>query len=58
MAKVAFDDLMSVGIEISKDTFHLVGFDPTGKRVLRKIGFEPRTMPAIYVKPFNKGQSQ
>lgn len=25
-------------------------------RGLRKLGFEPRIIPAIYVKPFNKGQ--
>ena len=25
-------------------------------RTLRKMGFEPRIIPAIYVKPFNKGQ--
>jgi transposase len=24
-------------------------------RTLRKMGFEPRIIPAIYVKPFNKG---
>ena len=28
MAKTEFDELMSVGIDIGKDTFHLVGFDP------------------------------
>ena len=92
MAKNDFDELMSVGIDIGKDTFHLVGFDQAGQRVLRKqikrlaliatfeelprwlvgmeaclsahfvsrtlrtLGFEPRIIPAIYVKPFNKGQ--
>ena len=92
IAKVEFDDLMSVGIDICKDTFHIVGFDHDGQRVLRKqikrlalvttfeklprcivgmeaclsahfvsrtrrkMGFEPRIIPAIYVKPFNKGQ--
>lgn len=25
-------------------------------RTLRRLGFEPRIIPAIYVKPFNKGQ--
>lgn len=25
-------------------------------RTLRKLGIEPRIIPAIYVKPFNKGQ--
>jgi len=92
MAKIDFDELMSVGIDIGKDVFHLVGFDYDGQRVLRKkikrmalvatfeqlprcivgmeaclsahfvsrtlrgLGFEPRIIPAIYVKPFNKGQ--
>ncbi len=92
MAKTDFDELMSVGIDIGKDVFHLVGFDREGQRVLRKkikrlalvatfeelprcivgmeaclsahfvsrtlrgLGFEPRIIPAIYVKPFNKGQ--
>jgi transposase len=27
-------------------------------RSLRGLGFEPRIIPAIYVKPFNKGQSE
>jgi len=85
-------ELSVVGIDIGKDTFHLVGFDHDGARVLRlkikrldlvttfeklpecivgmeaclsahfvsrtlrKLGFEPRIIPAIYVKPFNKGQ--
>ena len=84
--------LASVGIDIGKDVFHLVGFDPSGKivlrrkikrlalvsefenlppcivgmeaclsahfvsRTLRKLGHEPRIIPAIYVKPFVKGQ--
>jgi len=92
MAKTEFDDLMSVGIGLGKDTFHVLGFDPNGNRVmrrqitgltlvatfeelplcivgmeaclsahfvsrtLRKMGFEPRIIPALYVKPFNKGQ--
>jgi transposase len=94
MAKVEFDDLMSFGIDIDKDIFHIAGFDHDGQRVLRKqikrlalvttfekflrcivgmeaclsahfvsrtlrkMGFEPRIIPAIYVKPFNKGQSE
>ncbi len=94
MANNDFDELMSISIDIGKDTFHIVGFDPSGKRVLRKqikrlaltaafdklprcivgmeaclsahfvsrtlrkLGFEPRIIPAIYVKPFNKGQSE
>lgn len=92
MAKNDLDELMSVGVDIGKDVFHLVGFDRDGQRVLRKkikrlallatfeklprcivgmeaclsahfvsrslrkLGFEPRIIPAIYVKPFNKGQ--
>ena len=84
--------LASVGIDIGKDVFHLVGFNPDGKitlrrkikrlalvsefenlpacivgmeaclsahfvsRTLRKLGHEPRIIPAIYVKPFVKGQ--
>ena len=92
MAKNDFDELMSVGVDIGKDVFHLVGFDKDGQLVLRKkikrmaliatfeglpkcvvgmeaclsahfvsrtlrnMGFEPRIIPAIYVKPFNKGQ--
>ena len=36
MAKNEFDELMSIGIDIGKDTFHLVGFDQAGQRVLRK----------------------
>jgi putative transposase len=32
MAKIYFDDLMSVGIDIDKDVFHLVGFDRDGHR--------------------------
>lgn len=86
------NELMSVGIDIGKDTFHIVGFDAGGALVLRKkikrlalkptfdklprcvvgmeaclsahfvsrtlrnMGFEPRIIPAIYVKPFIKGQ--
>ncbi|MEM9582161.1 MAG: IS110 family transposase [Pseudomonadota bacterium] len=92
MAKNDFDELMSVGIDIGKDTFHIVAFDPDGQLVMRKqikrlalvqtfeklprcvvgmeaclsahfvsrtlgkMGFEPRIIPAIYVKPFIKGQ--
>jgi transposase len=84
--------LMSIGIDIGKDVFHIVGFDLGGKialrrkfrrlsledefkrlprcivgmeaclsahfvsRRLRALGFEPRIIPAIYVKPFLKGQ--
>ena len=92
MTKSTIDALKSVGIDIGKDTFHLVGFDEEGQLVLRKkikrlalvatfeklprcvvgmeaclsahfvsrtlrgLGFEPRIIPAIYVKPFIKGQ--
>ena len=84
--------LTSVGVDIGKDVFHLVGFDINGQivlrrkikrlalnrefkklppcivgmeacmsahfvsRTLRKLGFEPRIIPAKYTKPFNKGQ--
>ena len=33
MAKTEFDELMSIGIDIGKDTFHLVGLDNDGQRV-------------------------
>lgn len=92
MATRDFDELMSVGVDIGKDVFHLVGFEKDGELVLRRkirqlalvatfeklprcivvleaclsahfvsrtlrgMGFEPRIIPAIYVKPFNKGQ--
>lgn len=88
----SLEDLAVVGVDIGKDTFHLVGFDRAGQlvmrrqikrlalqstfeqlprcivgmeaclsahfvsRTLRGMGFEPRILPAIYVKPFNKGQ--
>jgi transposase len=88
----SLEDLAVVGVDIGKDTFHLVGFDRAGQLVMRKqikrlalnatfeqlprcivgmeaclsahfvsrtlrgLGFEPRIIPAIYVKPFNKGQ--
>ena len=88
----SLDDLAVVGVDIGKETFHLVGFDRVGQLVMRKqikrlalqstfeqlprcivgmeaclsahfvsrtlrgMGFEPRIIPAIYVKPFNKGQ--
>ena len=84
--------LTSIGIDIGKDVFHLVGFGADGKiglrrkikrlalaetfsklppsivgmeaclsahfvsRTLRALGHEPRIIPAIYVKPFMKGQ--
>jgi len=84
--------LASIGIDIGKDVFHIVGFDAGGKivvrrkikrlalvaefkklpssivgmeaclsahfvsRTLRKLGHEPRIIPAIYVKPYLKGQ--
>jgi transposase len=85
-------DLSVIGVDIGKDIFHLVGFDNSGRRVLRlkirrlampqvfaklprcvvgmeaclsahfvsqtlrRLGFEPRIIPSIYVKPFSKGQ--
>jgi len=84
--------LTSVGIDIGKDLFHIVGSGTDGKiafrwkikrlsladafkklppcivgmeaclsahfvsRTLRILGHEPRIIPAIYVKPFVKGQ--
>jgi len=84
--------LVTVGVDIGKDVFHLVGFDAGGavvlrkkikrlaleptfealprcvvgmeaclsahfvSRTLRKLGFEPRIIPAKYTKPFIKGQ--
>ena len=84
--------LASIGVDIGKEVFHLVGFGTDGKiafrrkikrlalietfkklplciigmeaclsahfvsRALRKLGHEPRIIPAIYVKPFVKGQ--
>jgi transposase len=82
----------SIGIDIGKEVFHIVGFGTDGKiafrrkikrlalaetfkklppcvvgmetclsahfvsRALRQLGHEPRIIPAIYVKPFVKGQ--
>jgi transposase len=34
--KAMIDELMSIGVDICKDVFHLVGFDPSGERVLLK----------------------
>src|SRR4029079_5991109 len=84
--------LASIGIDIGKDVFHVVGFGTDGKiafrrkikrlalletfkrlppsivgmeaclsahfvsRALRQLGHQPRIIPAIYVKPFVKGQ--
>src|SRR3990172_5726862 len=84
--------ILSIGVDIGKDVFHIIGFDQNGKIVLRRkfgrlaldaefeklprcivgmeaclsahfvsrrlraLGFEPRIIPAIYVKPFSKGQ--
>ena len=36
MAKTEFEQLMSVGIDIGKDSFHIVGFDEDGELVLRR----------------------
>jgi transposase len=82
----------SIGIDIGKETFHIVAFDADGKivlrkkikrlalekefeklpasivgleaclsahfvsRMLRRLGHRPRIIPAMYVKPFAKGQ--
>src|SRR3954447_6477849 len=84
--------LASIGIDIGKEVFHVVGFGTDGKiafrrkikrlalvetfrrlpasvvgmeaclsahfvsRALRQLGHQPRIIPAIYVKPFLKGQ--
>jgi Transposase len=84
--------LASIGIDIGKEVFHIVGFSADGtiafrrkikrlalietfkrlpasivgmeaclsahfvSRALRQLGHEPRIIPAIYVKPFVKGQ--
>jgi transposase len=84
--------LASIGVDIGKEVFHIVGFGTDGKiafrckikrlaltetfkklppcvvgmeaclsahfvsRALRQLGHEPRIIPAIYVKPFAKGQ--
>lgn len=84
--------LASIGVDIGKEVFHLVGFSTDGKiasrrkikrlalvetfkklppcvvgmeaclsahfvsRALRQLGHKPRIIPAIYVKPFVKGQ--
>lgn len=91
-AKQSVSALASVGIDIGKNVFHIVGFDPDGQivlrrkikrlaliatfeklpacivgmeaclsahfvsRTLRRLGFEPRIIPAKYTKPFIKGQ--
>lgn len=83
---------LSIGIDIGKDVFHLVGFDTGGKivlrkkikrlalerefaklppsligmeacmsahfvsRALRRLGHDPKILPAFLVKPFVKGQ--
>ena len=90
--KTEITALTSIGIDIGKDVFHIVGFDPSGtvvlrrkikrlalvkefdhfprcivameaclsahfvSRTLRKLGFDPRIIPAKYTKPFVKGQ--
>ena len=84
----------SIGIDIGKEVFHVVGFGTDGKiafprkikrlalfetfkllppsivgmetclsahfvsRALRELGHQPRTIPAICVKPFVKGQKK
>lgn len=90
--ETAVPALSSIGLDIGKDVFHLIGFDARGRIILRKkikrlaladtikkippcivgmeaclsahfvsrtlrtLGHEPRIIPAIYVKPFVKGQ--
>ena len=84
--------MASIGIDIGKEVFHIVGFGADGKiafrrkikrlalietfkqlpacvigmeaclsahfvsRALRQLGHEPRIIPALYTKPFVKGQ--
>ena|ERR1051326_4282323 len=84
--------LSVIGVDIGKETFHIVGLGVDGKiafrkkvrrfgfedtfeklppsivgmeaclsahfvsRVLRRLGHQPRIIPAIYVRPFVKGQ--
>ena len=36
MSKDVVEELMSIGVDIGKDTFHIVGFDCSGTHVLRK----------------------
>ena len=53
MAKVEVDDLMSVGVDIGKDTFHSVSIDHDDQRVMRKadqtpcVGHDVRKVPAL-----------
>ncbi len=87
-SKNNFTDLVSIGVDIGKEVFHLVGFDSSSElvlrqkikrlalaptfekfsrcivgmeaclsahfvsRTLRKLGFEPRIIPAKYTRPF------
>jgi transposase len=84
----------SIGVDISKDVMHIVGFDRSGaialrkkirrlslenefsklppsvvgletcqsahfiSRMLRRLGHDPRIVPAMYVKPCSKGQKK
>src|SRR5262245_2491697 len=88
----ATQGFLSIGIDIGKEIFHIVGFGVDGKvvlrkkikrlalerefeklpasivgleaclsahfvsRMLRRLGHQPRIIPAMYVKPFAKGQ--
>lgn len=38
MANIDFDELMSIGIDIGKDTFHIVGFDPSAGQCFNLVG--------------------
>ncbi len=49
MVKKDLNGLMSIGIDIGKDTFHIVGFDTSGQRVLRKQ-IRPLTLAATFDK--------
>ena len=42
-------ELSVIGIDIGKDTFHLVGFDSSGKRVLR-LKIRRLALPQVFDK--------
>ena len=68
--------ISTIGIDIGKNSFHVIGFDERGAIVLRQklsrgqiavrfanlsrrlqaLGHDVRIMPALYVKPYLKGQ--
>ena len=48
--------LASIGIDIGKEVFHIVDFGTDGKIAFRRKIKRLALVPAIYVKPFVKGQ--